>query len=1063
MVENFLNFSRYPYCANLHFDEATTYTNYFFSGARQGSRTSDYKQTKASILYNAKTEDILATGDEADYRKFSEADENTVFYINNIMIKLNDIYLKNAQDHNAHDRMTLAGVVLFLQNLTKDYSQGKTISHKSYLDYHFAVTLPTHWDLNIREKMLRPLFIQAGLVSADDHHDRLLFFSQLDGDFRHLQSLDHNGSSRINTRLANGRQYVMYKLKLVDRKLIVTMDLFSAHYPAVTAIDDKYVSKALHSVYFTVSLDPMSANNFNSGIIVPINVFFDNTLASTKEIFIREMNKVSTGSDGRLVTAIIITPELRMGIYASFEHQFVFILRAWLKEYDQEKFNNDFMTFGKELAISSDILIFDTMERTEEKIRQQIQVSNKRRPPSIIAKSNNADENLSNRQRPNHLINLDITYKEVSISCVFTENKKAAENSMNYEVCDIQPLDNFFIQSSLYQRPVLQLTNRLKVFMEDHFDDLMNISLERNQHTIKNNYMYQIINRAKLCRRNRYLDITADHLNAKKIQNNRYMKAAQKVISKLSDNTSMLHSFFAPSSISAAHHEKLTCIHQEKYIHLFYLMYMGYLNTLIDKKLQIAFGNNWKNANTGYIISLEKKMMHMTRGSKYDARNLVINSGVLPVLNNAQKPRLVVRGEGILSALQKKLKLTLPVKSYFSIVQLNHTHIEVALHQVVDIETPERSASSIILEDRILSIENVIDSTCKNIWKHITLHDDINYCALNNAEANITCDVLSLQNYFYAIEKLKLYFSKIVEFGEPSLDKDEIKQLQISKTCDCTIHITLRNIIDIGLKPVIQNITTVIAASIVNTDLFGDYIVDHLFILGDIFTVSNGAPLYNVHRLNLQKSIAASIRSKEQDTQGYVLKETLHQLLQPTIGKQPYMYDSFVKGDLYQVASETYGLCIKLESYNREAAYFISCQKDSILVSNKKSAMIILQTGQMIPHTGVRLKFNVKHKYMETYLKEMRYMTIEFIRLRHSKEDRLKDVVSLEKYSYDSLSTFEFPYSRYHGIPLRLMIKSVNYNSSLQFIITSTGADIDPSITLPPHVVLEEHLSLAYF
>lgn len=213
-------------------------------------------------MYNIQTEVVLATGDEADYRKFSEADENSVFYMENIIIKLNDIYLKGTQEYNAHDRMILAGIVLFLKHLTKDYSLGKAISHQSYVDYHFAFTLPTHWNSGIREQMLRPLFIQAGLLKTNDHHDRLLFFSQLEGDFRHLQSLDHTGSSRINTRIANGRQYIMYKLRLVDKKLIVTMDFFSAHYPPVTAVDESYVPKALQSLYFTVSLDPMNGKNY---------------------------------------------------------------------------------------------------------------------------------------------------------------------------------------------------------------------------------------------------------------------------------------------------------------------------------------------------------------------------------------------------------------------------------------------------------------------------------------------------------------------------------------------------------------------------------------------------------------------------------------------------------------------------------------------------------------------------------------------------------------------------------------------------------------------------------
>lgn len=47
------------------------------------------------------------------------------------------------------DRMILTGATMFLQHL-KTYTQlFKNGRYRTYLDYHFAVTIPTHWDRGI--------------------------------------------------------------------------------------------------------------------------------------------------------------------------------------------------------------------------------------------------------------------------------------------------------------------------------------------------------------------------------------------------------------------------------------------------------------------------------------------------------------------------------------------------------------------------------------------------------------------------------------------------------------------------------------------------------------------------------------------------------------------------------------------------------------------------------------------------------------------------------------------------------------------------------------------------
>lgn len=195
---------------------------------------------------------------------------------------------------------------------------------------------------------------------------------------------------------------------------------------------------------------------------------------------------------------------------------------------------------------------------------------------------------------------------------------------------------------------------------------------------------------------------------------------------------------------------------------------------------------------------------------------------------------------------------------------------------------------------------------------------------------------------------------------------DEKKRIEISNYCDCCIHISLRNTIDIGLKPVIQNITTIIAASMVNTDLFGNYAIDFLFILEEIFTLAHDSPLSIAYTMVLQEAIDVSIELKEKDTPGVVLQETLCQLLQPAMHKQPYMYDSFIIGNLHQVSSETYGIRIGPTTDESLGEIFLSCKqyKDDgiITVRDELSAIVVLQKEQLIPDTGVVINFDIGYK-----------------------------------------------------------------------------------------------------
>lgn len=94
--------------------------------------------------------------------------------------------------------------------------------------------------------------------------------------------------------------------------------------------------------------------------------------------------------------------------------------------------------------------------------------------------------------------------------------------------------------------------------------------------------------------------------------------------------------------------------------------------------------------------------------------------------------------------------------------QLYQNHIQVALHQVVKLSSPEENVSTIIVKDKLVHINNVHDTLCQNIWSHFRLNDEISYCASYKEMEGESCGLYSVPNYKYVLEKLKQHVSEIV-------------------------------------------------------------------------------------------------------------------------------------------------------------------------------------------------------------------------------------------------------------------------------------------------------------
>lgn len=186
-------------------------------------------------------------------------------------------------------------------------------------------------------------------------------------------------------------------------------------------------------------------------------------------------------------------------------------------------------------------------------------------------------------------------------------------------------------------------------------------------------------------------------------------------------------------------------------------------------------------------------------------------------------------------------------------------------------------------------------------------------------------------------------------------------ELKFNDKCACTTTISLRNIMEIGMKSVIENIATITTTSLTNKELFGNYKVDYLFVLGDPFNLSHGSQIYNAYSLITQQVIGDDIHLKERNILPFVLRESIFTLLESVKSQKPYMYERFVTGTLCQVSNQTYA--VRFPSIYTGKFYSFSRinHKNHIknTIHNDGQYLAFIQKGKPIPTTELMIKMAI--------------------------------------------------------------------------------------------------------
>ncbi|KAI7891461.1 uncharacterized protein EV154DRAFT_224909 [Mucor mucedo] len=530
----------------------------------------------------------------------------------------------------------------------------------------------------------------------------------------------------------------------------------------------------------------------------------------------------------------------------------------------------------------------------------------------------------------------------------------------------MQPLNFFIKQSEIYQRPVLHISNRLKLGLEKIFGDYLELysSYKSNgKERLPVSPASEPLGRAFESTRKRRTSNSDERIKSSKNRlkriRNLFVSLDPNIFKELTANFDMDDLFASKDESCGSDGESFTTCHPG-YMYFFIITYLHCLNKQIEEKLESTVGSNWRANNIWYSVSIDKNLLDTVFGSIKNMEKSFFASGILRKDDELRKAKFCTRGEEILPALQHKYQhLEFTLKSYYVVAQISSKHIQLSLHQVVKLTSPGEDPASIIIQDEMIQIDDVYDTLCKNIMKSLQVNCQVDYCTTHKIQEDIQYDFQSLEIYNNIYRNLKPCVVELFEKTKSNLNMDSKIQLDINTKCGCSISIFLRDIIEVGLMSVIEGITTDILASLDNEELFGNYVPNYIFVFGDPFNLAQGSKIHIAYTMIMQKSVDDVVYMEEKDTMIFVLRESIFELLETFLtGKKPYMFDRFVTGTLCQVSSNTYGM--RITNFGNSFP-FTRINSDGDIkntIAGDDSYLVSIQKGKPVPTKGFIIQIN---------------------------------------------------------------------------------------------------------
>lgn len=117
--------------------------------------------------------------------------------------------------------------------------------------------------------------------------------------------------------------------------------------------------------------------------------------------------------------------------------------------------------------------------------------------------------------------------------------------------------------------------------------------------------------------------------------------------------------------------------------------------------------------------------------------------------------------------------------------------------------------------------------------------------------------------------------------------------------CSCNIFFSLREIMELALKPAAMEIASVISTTLISSKLFGKYNIGHIFVLKNIFLQSTSGSSFSVAFSQIIKeALEDNNLMKGKNPEYFVLSKTLPELIiqQPKTDQNSTLCGNIRKG-----------------------------------------------------------------------------------------------------------------------------------------------------------------------
>ncbi|KAI8645265.1 hypothetical protein BD408DRAFT_83617 [Parasitella parasitica] len=369
---------------------------------------------------------------------------------------------------------------------------------------------------------------------------------------------------------------------------------------------------------------------------------------------------------------------------------------------------------------------------------------------------------------------------------------------------------------------------------------------------------------------------------------------------------------------------------------------------------------------------------------------------------NALLPPSIWNGNSVvnidLPVKDKELDL-IPPNSFYLQAYIHEDCIDFILNKAVAVSLVGEVAqkSSFTVQEKAVSIDSLGDSVCNKLWDYLETMDfkecKEKYCSGRLSMENYQCFRANLRNS-------DIFTGK---------DSSKWQQISISNNCKCALNIPNRVLLDVGLKPSIGSVGTIIASTLASNSFFGLYNVSALIVISDYEYAGNSIMKEIIQRrLQIHRKKPVVFFGEQELAACMMLGEW-------AIEKKQILG----KGSYSQLSNSNY--LVKFHYFPGRQKKMYECDRYSYKMAERNLESVVLKQHDCLGHEGVSTFFFFKDTFITKAELHVEYLSHEvgppsyhrvWVCPIISKSDRCPFAVRVSPQHHSSTLKVEFSYTK---------------------------------------------------